>query len=768
MSRRAKRRPAEPRPQSAPPARASAPVVPAEAPPTAPAPPPSTPAAFDLRIAVALAIAVVILYWPVHGYDFIRFDDPDYVQSNPPVLAGLTWSSITWAFSNLQAGFWIPLTWLSFMLDTQLFGTGAGGYHVTNVLLHAVNAVGLFALLAGATGRRWESAFVAALFALHPQRVESVAWVTERKDVLSTLFLLLTLWCYGVYARRPSIGRYVLTVALYVLGLTAKPMLTTLPFLLLCIDLWPLGRFTRWPTPRLLLEKLPFLFFSGGSAVMAMVGGHHVDASAPFAGVVVGDRLANAAQSVVLYLLRMVAPVGLAVLYPEHPPPPWWQTAATVALLGAVTAGALRLRSSRPYLIAGWLWYLMALVPVSGIVKFGHFALADRFTYVALLGVYVAIAWGAGEWVTGAGRRTAASVAAAIALIGSAACTALQVPYWRDTVTLFQRTIAVTGPNPVAHYILGLEFAERGDRAAAIAHYTEALRLRPGYAHAESSLGLVLFEQGRVDEAIAHYEAALQVEPTEPYAHANLGLALERKGRAAEALDHFARASWVEPRVASFRLNYGRALATAGRRDEAVVEYRAALALAPDSAEAHNNFANLLADQGQADEAFAHYGAALRARPDYATGHANLANFLAQHGRFDDAVAHYTAALRLTPDDAPLRSDLGNALAASGKLDDAVAQYTEALRRQPDNAGTHINLANALAMLGRVDDGLAQYREALALDPSRADAHFNWGIVLEEHGQVADAISHYTAALKIRPDYAEARERLQKAQAAHP
>ncbi len=719
----------------------------------------------DLGIAILLVAVTVALYWPVHGFDFINFDDVDYVRGNTPVRAGLTLASLEWAFTTLRGSFWIPLTWLSYMVDSQVYGTGAGGYHATNVLLHATSTVLLFEVLRRATGRRWPSALVACLFAVHPVHVESVAWVTERKDTLSTVFLMLTLWSYGAYAARPTVGRYLITVLVFACGLMSKPMLITVPFLLLLVDLWPLGRLRDVPPGRLLLEKLLFLMLAVPSALVAMASGHHldVDAHAPLAGIAIGERLANASESYVLYLWKTVWPTGLGVLYPDPGPPPPWRAALAALALVAMTLFAIRMADRRPWLTAGWLWYVVALLPVSGIVRIGHFVMADRFTYVPLVGIFVAVAWGLDE-LTNARRLVASGVALAVAALIVVA--RIQIDYWRNSLTLFEHTIAVTRANPVTQYMLGLALAERGRTDEAIARYTESLRLRPGYAHAHTSLGLLLFEKGRIDDAITQYTIALREDPDEVYAHANLANALLLQGHSTEAIAHYTEALRIDPDVAEVHGGYGRTLAAQHRLPEAIAEYGVALRLKPDDAEAHNNLANALADSGARDQALAHYTAALRIRPTYAAAHANLALFLAEQGRFPDAAEHYRTALRLEPGNARVHADLGNVLAADGKLEEAAKEYDEAIRLQPGNAAAHNNLGNVLIMAGRTDDGIAQYRDAVRLDPDYAEAHYNLGMVLADRGQTDEAITHFTDALRLKPDYAAAAHQLELVRAA--
>jgi protein O-mannosyl-transferase len=714
----------------------------------------------DAAWMAALAAVTVALYWPVHGFDFVHYDDVDYIRQNAPVLAGLTATSVRWAFTTLYAGFWIPLTWLSLMADAQLSGGTAGVFHVTNLLLHVANTLLLFALLTRATSRPWPSAFVAALFAVHPMHVESVAWVTERKDVLSSLFLFLTLWAYGRYARQPARGRYAVGLLVFTLGLMAKPMLTTVPALLLCVDLWPLRRFVGWPSPRLLLEKLPFLIIAIGAGLLTMFAGKHIGTSAPLAGVDPVARLATAAEVYVLYLAKTVWPIGLAPLYPDPGPPPLWRGALAALGVLALTAAALRMARARPYVTAGWLWYAIALLPVSGLVKIGPFAIADRFTYVPSIGLFVVVAWAAADLATSQLRQRLAAAAAIVVLVGAAIAARWQLSHWRDSVALFQHTIAVTGDNPFAQYMLGLAYAEQGRTDEAAARYTEAVRLDPLYAHAQTSLGVLLFERGAPDDAISHYRAALRSAPDDAYTHANLGNAYLYEGRHAEAIAEYQAALRIDPQLAEAHNSYGKALAATGRVDDAIAEYTTALRLKPDDAEAHNNLGNALAAQGQVAPALEHYAAALRIRPAYAGAHLNMASVLVEHGRFQEAVEHYVSALQMHPDDARVHGDLGNALAAQQRLDEAIAEYERALALDPRSAETHNNLANALAMQGRVDEALGHYDSALRLDPDYAEAHYNLAVVLAEHGRAPQAIAHYTDALRIKPNYAAAHTQL--------
>jgi protein O-mannosyl-transferase len=551
----------------------------------------------ELAIVVLLVVATLAVYAQVTRHDFVNYDDPDYVSGNSVVRAGLTRAGVTWAFTTGHAGNWHPLTWLSHMLDAQLYETSPGGHHVTSVLLHTANTLLLFAFLRGTTGAVWPSATVAALFALHPLHVESVAWLAERKDVLSTFFWMLTLLAYAWYARRPGLARHLGVLVLLACGLMAKPMVVTLPLVMLLMDVWPLGRTTS--VGNRLLEKVPFLILVIVSAVVTFVVQLHGGAVATADSLPFGTRLANALVSYVAYLGKMLYPVGLVIFYPHVPLPRWQVVAAAVALLFASWL-VLRAAPRRPWLLVGWLWYVVTLLPVSGIVQVGDQAMADRFTYVPLIGPFIMLAWAGAEltrrrpstkWITAA--------SSVLLLAGCAASSARQLRYWRDSVALFEHAIAVIPDNYVAQFSLANALAEQGKFDDAIAHYNAALRAKPDLAKAQSNLGAVLAREGRTQEAVAHYVEALRLNPDLVEAHNNLGAAL----------------------------------AGAGRIDEAIAQYQDALRLKPDYPDAHANLGMALASQDKIDLAIAHYQEALRLDPNHPGARYNLARALAARGR---------------------------------------------------------------------------------------------------------------------------------------
>ncbi len=473
----------------------------------------------DALVIASLVSAVLLIYGQTGGDDFISYDDPGYVTNNPSIRGGVTWESARWAFTSTYFYNWHPLTWLSYIVDYQLYGLSPRGYHLTNVLLHAANTLFLFLILRSMTGDVWPSVVVAALFGVHPLHVESVAWVSERKDVLSTLFWLLATGAYARYAATRSRMWYAAALGLFALGLTAKPMLVTLPFVLLLLDWWPLRRVelqfdgaTRKRAAGLVVEKAPFLLLSAISIAITVYAQSAGGAVAALEHFPLSARVGNALVSYVAYLEKTVWPVGLSVRYP-HPGValPLWKVLTAVFILLVVTAAAIRWWRSRPYVVVGWFWYLGTLVPVIGLVQVGDQAMADRYTYVPLIGVFVIVAWGARDLAARRWRvRVAAPWLAAAAVIVLSIAAWSQAGYWRDSVTLYEHAASVVDGDPLLHYTLANELRERGRLGEAARHYEDALRFDPNYVAAHTNLGPILAQQGRFDDAITHYVAALR------------------------------------------------------------------------------------------------------------------------------------------------------------------------------------------------------------------------------------------------------------------
>jgi Flp pilus assembly protein TadD len=563
----------------------------------------------EFIIGLCLIVAILAVFWPVKNYEFIDFDDDVYVTENPYVKAGLTLKSVIWAFTTMHASNWHPLTWLSHMLDSELYGLNPGGHHLTSLLFHIVNTLLLFLVLKRMTGALWRSGFVAALFALHPLHVESVAWVAERKDVLSTLFWILTTWAYFWYTGQPRLGRYLLVLLLFALGLLSKPMLVTLPFTLLLLDYWPLGRFQfgqltghhnpnssesispsnqRSLTFRLVLEKVPLFALSAVSSLLTFIAQQQGGAVKSLELFSFGNRIGNAVVSYVSYIGKMIWPQHLALLYPHPGTFSIWQVTGASLLLVCVSIGAIRSAHRHPYLMTGWLWYLGTLVPVIGLVQIGMQAMADRYTYVPLIGLFIMIAWGVPNILVRLRyRRIVFAILAGLLLLTLVAITMLQIRHWHSSVTLFRHSLRVTVDNYIIHHNLGNALAVQGKNEDAIAQYVEALRIKPYFVEAHNDLGNALVRQGKYQEAIDHYTVCLKIMPDLAKVHSNLGVALARQGRYQEAIAHYEEALRIKPDYADAHYNFGNALVLQGRYQEAVARFAEALRIAPDFAEAH-------------------------------------------------------------------------------------------------------------------------------------------------------------------------------------
>ncbi len=679
----------------------------------------------DWLAAAVLAGAAFAVFAPALGCRFVNYDDPDYVTDNPHVLEGLSAAGTRWAFTTFSASNWHPLTWLSLQLDATLWkGPDARpdprGFHLTNVLLHAANAALLFLALRALTGAFWRSLAVALLFAVHPLRVESVAWVTERKDVLSALLGFLALWAYAGYSRAPSLRRYLAVLAPFGLSLLAKPMLVTLPCLLLVLDGWPLRRARAagdwW---QLAAEKLPlFVLVVASGAVTVRAQAESVGGTELFPPHV---RLENAALSYVAYLAKTVWPAGLAVYYPHPVFPegmseglPPVKVAAAVLLLGAVTAAAVALRRRAPYLLAGWLWYLGTLVPVIGLVQVGGQAYADRYTYFPQVGLLLAVCWGAAAVMPRSLPRAAPAVAAAAAVV-LAALTRDLIPVWHDSVALWEHTIGVTGRSPLALVNLGVGQEERRLDEEAARSYEEAIRLSPEFYLAHDGLGNLRFRQGRLDEAARELEEACQLAPGVAVLHTNLGNVLCRQGKWDEAARQHERAIELAPDLSVARSNLGQVELERGNPDAAAARYREALRLWPGSAKAHAGLGHVLTQQGRLEEAVAHLREAVRRDPEFGRAHFLLGVALEQRGDAAGAARHFELATRFSPELAVAWFNLGMARDRQGRPADAAACLAKAVERQPSSPLFRGALASALNDLAADRAREGRYAEAAAI-----------------------------------------------------
>ena len=598
-----------------------------------------------LAICIALSITTIAVFWQVGNHEFISFDDNDYVTENRYVQAGITLKGVIWAISEPHAHNWHPLTWLSHMSDCQLFGLKPGRHHLVNLFFHMANTILLFFIFHRMTKGLWQSAFVAALFALHPLHVESVAWVAERKDVLSTLFWMLTMGAYVYYVECPGYKRYLFILAFFLLGLMTKPMLVTLPFVLLLLDYWPLHRLTIGKSSvnehtqsekflntrskkkkrrrsaikaehinktekqtgqlpimvHIVLEKVPFFVLSLASSIVTYIAQQEGGAVRSLQSYPLTTRIANALVSYCGYIGKMVWPENLAVHYPHPGMPPTWQVIGAVVFLGLTTFLIIRTVKRCPYLTTGWLWFLGTLVPVIGLVQVGVQAMADRYTYIPLIGVSIMVAWGVPDlfkkWRHG---NAALATVTVIILCIFSFVTWKQVGYWQNSITLFTHTLEKTTNNPI---IL-------------------------------NNMGTVLEGEGRLDEAIAHYNEAVRIDPNLADSYNNIGLALTKQGRLGEATPNFLKALKINPANAAAHYNLGTLLASQGKLDDAIYHFRECIRISTGYAKAHNNLGNALLSQGKFDEAIASYREAMRLDPDYTLAQENLNKALAVQKKF--------------------------------------------------------------------------------------------------------------------------------------
>jgi protein O-mannosyl-transferase len=609
-----------------------------------------------LAVCVFIAVAVVIVFSQTIDHEFVNYDDNVYVGENRNVTQGLTGDGFGWAMTAGYPSNWHPITWLSHMLDCQLFGMNAGGHHATSVLLHATTAVLLFLVLRRMTGDIWPSAFVAVVFAVHPLRVESVAWVAERKDILSGLFFVLTLAAYLGYVRRPfSLARYLIVLAVFALGLMSKPMLVTVPFILLLLDYWPLGRMTSpgsknlgFSIPsRLLVEKVPLLLLT---VVSCIVTSHvQVDAFVKTERLPMPARVGNALVSYVTYLGQSIWPADLAPLYPlPGEGVPDWKVVGSLLVLAGVSAMVFVYRRQIPCLIVGWLWYLGMLVPVIGLVQVGVQAHADRYTYLPQIGLLIALAWGAmrlaAAWPQ---RRWGFGIASSLIVAVLMGCAWHQTTFWRTSETLWTHTLKYTSDNKVACNNLGVVLIDQNRSSDAMPYLEEALKINPSYLDARLNLGGAFMKMGQVELAATQFEAALETDPDHVKANADYGAAVTRLGRLDLAERHLKKALDIQPFNRDARVNYGIVLAMLGRTDDAMEQYKAAIEIDPNCAEAHHNLAMAWAKTNKLDEAIPEYEATLRIDPDCAEAHANFGVVLQIRGRIAEATTHFRQALAL-------------------------------------------------------------------------------------------------------------------------
>jgi tetratricopeptide (TPR) repeat protein len=685
-----------------------------------------------------LALGTAVLYLPVLHFGFLFFDDPVYVSSNPHVFGGVSWKSVGWAFGSFYAANWHPVTWVSHMLDCQVFGYQAGWHHFVSAMIHVMNTLLVYRLFRGMTGTIFRSAFVAGLFAWHPLHVESVAWIAERKDVLSTFFGLLALGCYWRFSqRKPGNGIrnakseirkkeesrkpkgegkfwYAFALLFFALGLMSKPMLVTLPFVFLLMDYWPLQRFDLKRLANLLLEKVPFLMLSVADSIVTMAAQKHGEAVVDTAALPAGARLANAAIAYAGYLRKTFWPVDLAAYYPYEHSPSGGEVAVAILVLVIISALVVRFRRRAPYLPFGWLWFLGTLVPVIGLVQVGGQSMADRYTYLPLVGVFVMCVWGGADLMGGLPHAFLIRAAVSAGCLGACfAATLNQENYWRDTVSLFTRDLELFPVgNAMAHHCLGRAYFGRGDNEAAIREYQELARLLPNSSRAQLSLGECF----------------------------------EREGKAAEAIEHYREALVLDPHSAEVYKSLGGCLASQMKLDEARTNFLKAIELKPDYAEAYMRLATAEMAQGDTSAGVEHLKRAVEIFPAYPEPHYYLAHALEEKGDWEGAGAHFEAAIRSNPLYVEAMNDFARLLVMRPKTsDNREAQGMELARKACEltnrtNAACLETLGAALSRTGQFDEASqtieAGIRAARAQANAEAAARMQTQLTLCRKGQL--------------------------------
>ncbi len=685
---------------------------------------------YKYLIIIFLTVASFAAFGRIVANDFVNFDDNVYITENNHIQAGLNSETIKWAFSTVVSSNWHPLTLLSHALDWSLFGANASGHHLVNLLLHIGGVLFLFFFLEKTTKSLWPSAFVAALFALHPLRVESVAWAAERKDVLSMFFGMATIYVYAGYVKEQKLSRYFLCIVLFALALMAKPMLVTLPFVLILLDYWPLE---RWPkalayvnlpaaaTARsekkktkqrradsskekkisppltssssivrsLLWEKAPFFLLAIVSSIVTLWAQNKGGAVASLQKIPVAERFSNAIVSYVSYLGKTFWPVDLAVFYPYLHSFPYWQIFAAALFLLGISIAAVLSRKKTPFLFVGWFWYLGTLIPVIGLVQVGSQAMADRYTYLPSIGIGIMLVWGIFYLLPREKLRKIILIPAAVIVLSVLTfLTWQQCGYWKNSIELFNHALQVTKANYLAYNNLGVALAEEGKNEEAIAHYLAAIKINPYYADSHSNLGAALAAEGKNEEAIAHYLAAIDIDPHHADFHSNLGVALAAEGKNEEAIEH----------------------------------YLAAIKINQDYDDAYYNLANLLIKQGKIEEAIGRYRETIKINPDNARAHYNLADILAKQGKIEEAIDHFREVLRINPSSFAALNNLGVNLEKQLKHDEAIYYYQRALQIEPKNPGVHFNLGVALGNKGDLKEAIEHFREAIYLKPDYEQA----------------------------------------------
>jgi len=698
---------------------------------------------------LALAASTIAVYWPVRNFEFVNFDDTKYVRDNPYVNSGFTRQGLAWAFTD-SISYWHPLTWLSHMLDCQLFGVNPGPHHLVNLFFHIANTVLLFTILWKMTSACWRSAFVAAAFALHPLRAESVAWIVERKDVLSALFWMLTILVYLRYLKRQGAASYLLALALFALALMAKPTVVTLPFVLLLLDYWPLERFSTLSSApsrkifyRLIIEKIPFFVLSAISFYVSSTSTQRLANAITTVSVPMTLRIANAIVSYVKYIVMHIWPGALSPFYPYPDSIPLWQVIGALLLLSLLLVCIFRTIKTRPYFLVGSLWFFGTLLPSIGLVQAGLWpAVADRFTYLSSIGVFLVVAWAFYDLLKNYRYKNLVGALSATAVLGAFAVTShLQVGYWQNSNTLFEHALKVNKDNYVAHSSLAYVLCEQGKRDEAIAHYYQSLSIKPSYATSHVNLGAALAAKGQIDEAEKHFTEAIRMDPRLAAAHSSLAKLYAQQDKLDLAVAYYGRALELEPLNYAVYNSLGQALARQGKLADAIANFNKALQLNPSSAQIHANLGQALVEEHSFDKAVEHLDKAIQLDPNSAKSYFYLARALSEKKQYSAAVVHLRRAIELKSDWPAAINSLAWFLAAYKNSDfynpgEAVNLAERACEMTNyDDPGFLDTLAVAYAAADNFTEAVATAEKALQLAQTRGQN--------EPVGQIRDRLELY-------------------------
>ena len=688
-------------------------------------------------IYLALTATMLMAFGQVRNFEFINYDDDKYVSENSHISTGLKWNNVVWIFTSQHSNNWHPLTGLSHILDCQLFGLNAGAHHLVNLLLHIANTLLLFTIMKKITGAIWQSAFVATLFALHPLHAESVAWISERKDVLSTFFGLLTMASYFHYVKNPKTITYILTLVLFALGLMSKPMIVTLPFVFLLLDYWPLNRLdlkNRKQLCHLIYEKIPFFVLAAVASVITFFVQKRAGAVKEIEIFPLTARIANAVLSYAKYIQKLFAPTDLAVFYPyPQNKPSLPLILAVAAILLAITFAVIRLGKKYQYLSTGWFWYLGTLVPVIGLVQVGGQEMADRYTYVPLIGLFLIIAWGTNDLLEKWKHRKIFLCLSSAAVVSVfSVCTWMQTSHWRNSETLFRHALKVTAGNYLACNNLSLVLIEQNNLDEANSLIKQALQIGPDNIAAYNNLGLIYNKLGRTQDEIEAYKQAIKISPPNAKPYFNLGLVFNKLGRYQEAIDAFEQAIKIEPDYAQVYYNLGLVYGKIDRFKNAIETYRQAVKMKPDYFEAYSNLGVALGHIGHDDEAISAFKQAIEINPESAEIYYNLGLAYGKLDRFQDEIEAYKQALKIKPNYteaynklADAYNNLGGNYAQLGRYPESIQAFKEAIRIKPDLAQAHYNLCIAYLKVRDKDSAAREYKILKELAPQKADELIN-------------------------------------------